>query len=378
MGGREQGYIERAFDSNWLAPLGPNVDLFERKIADRTGSKHVAVFNSGTSAIHLALQVLGVGPGDLVLCQSLTFAASANPVVYLGATPVFVDSESDSWNMDPEMLEQAILSCMDDRMVASQSGEVIPTRKPKAIIPVHIYGMPAKMDQIMAISKKYGIPVIEDAAEALGSSYNGKQCGTWGDIGVVSFNGNKIITTTAGGAMLSNNSGWIEKAKHLGTQAREDYPYYQHAEIGYNYRMSNVLAGMGCGQIEVLGDRIVARRNNYEFYVSQLSDIPGIRFQPEIAGNISNRWLTCILVDSERTGWVSAEDLREALAKENIESRPLWKPMHLQPVYSFAPYFGSGVSDDLFARGLCLPSGSDLTEADLDRIVQVIRRVLGV
>lgn len=224
MSGREQRYIQRAFESNWLAPLGPNVDLFESKIMEVTGAEQVAAFNSGTSAIHLALQVLGVGPGDFVLCQSLTFAASANPVVYLGATPVFVDSERDTWNMDPDMLEQAILRCMDDRLVATQNGDVIPTRKPKAIIPVHIYGMPAKMDQLIAISHKYGIPIIEDAAEALGSSYKGQQCGTFGDIGIVSFNGNKIITTTAGGAMLSNNKVWIDHAKHLGTQARQDYP----------------------------------------------------------------------------------------------------------------------------------------------------------
>jgi len=377
MSGREQGYIQQAFDSNWLAPLGPNVDLFERKISERTGAKHVAAFNSGTSAIHLALKVLGVGPGDFVICQSLTFAASANPVVYLGATPVFVDSEADTWNMDPEMLEKAILSCMDGRLLANQSGDVTATRKPKAIIPVHIYGMPAKMEQIMAIAKKYGIQVIEDAAEALGSSYKGKQCGTLGDIGIVSFNGNKIITTTAGGAMLSNNSSWIEKAKHLGTQAREDYPYYQHAEIGYNYRMSNVLAGMGCGQIEVLGDRICSRRNNFEYYRDQLSDIAGLDFVDEIKGHFSNRWLTCMLLDTEKLG-VSPEDIRAALAKENIESRPLWKPMHLQPVYSFAPYFGTGVSERLFARGLCLPSGSDLTEIDQARIVKIIRTVLGV
>ncbi len=376
MSGREQRYIQRAFESNWLAPLGPNVDLFEAKIMEVTGAEQVAAFNSGTSAIHLALQVLGVGPGDFVLCQSLTFAASANPVVYLGATPVFVDSERDTWNMDPDMLEQAILRCMDDRLVATQNGDVIPTRKPKAIIPVHIYGMPAKMDQLIAISHKYGIPIIEDAAEALGSSYKGQQCGTFGDIGVVSFNGNKIITTTAGGAMLSNNKQWVDHAKHLGTQAREDYPYYQHVEIGYNYRLSNVLAGMGCGQIEVLGDRIASRRSNFDFYRLHLGDILGVSFQSEESGTLSNRWLTCILLDPTKIS-VTADQLRGVLAEQNIESRPLWKPMHLQPVYSFAPYFGNGVSEELFARGLCLPSGSDLTEGQLHRIVGIIRKALG-
>lgn len=364
MGHAEKGFVEEAFTSNWVAPLGPNVDGFEADLSRYTTVAHAAVLSSGTAALHLALMILGVGKGDIVLCQSFTFSASANPVVYLGATPVFIDSETDTWNMDPVFLEKAIKHYMSVG------------KKPKAIIPVHLYGMPAKLDAIMQLAKEYEIPVIEDAAEALGSTYHDKPCGSFGDFGILSFNGNKIITTSGGGALLSAKEEWIEKARFLATQARDPAAHYQHSQIGYNYRMSNVLAGIGRGQMLVLNERVKQRRANYHFYRQALENIPGISFQPELAGSFSNRWLTCILVNPEKTNGLSREDIRLHLEKDNIESRPLWKPMHLQPVFAAAPYFGETVSAKLFDQGLCLPSGSNLLQEDLQRVVSKLKELM--
>lgn len=361
MGGGEQEFVKQAFDSNWVAPLGPNVEGFELDIASFLNSQsHVSVLSSGTAAIHLALIMLGVQPADEVICQSMTFSASANPILYLGATPVFIDSERDTWNMDPLFLEEAI----KDRI---RKG-----KKPKAIIPVHLYGMPAKMDQIMAIAGEYEIPVIEDAAEALGSSINNKKCGTFGEIGVLSFNGNKIITTSGGGALVSKNLAYVKEATFLATQARDPAPHYQHSKIGYNYRLSNISAGIGRGQMEVLPLRIKQRRDNFSYYTKELKDFPGISFLNEPNGYYSNRWLTTILVDAEIAG-VSREDIRLKLETENIESRPLWKPMHLQPIFKDYPFYGSGIAQQLFDDGLCLPSGSNLTGTQLNRVVNCLR-----
>lgn len=364
MGHAEKGFVEDAFTTNWVAPLGPNVDGFEADLSSYTTVPYAAALSSGTAALHLALMILGIGKEDIVLCQSFTFSASANPVVYLGATPVFIDSETDTWNMDPVFLEKAI------------KHYVSIGKKPKAIIPVHLYGMPAKLNAIMQLAKEYEIPVIEDAAEALGSMYQNKPCGSFGDFGILSFNGNKIITTSGGGALLSANNDWIVKARFLATQARDPAPHYQHSHIGYNYRMSNVLAGIGRGQMLVLNERIQQRRNNYEFYVNSLKDIPGIFFQPELSGSFSNRWLTCLLVDPAKTKGVTREDIRLHLEKDNIESRPLWKPMHLQPVFSDAPFVGTNISEELFNQGLCLPSGSNLSEFDLERVAVKIKELL--
>lgn len=360
MSGDEISFINDAFSSNWIAPLGPNVDRFERDICSFTGAGHTAALSSGTAAIHLALIVLGIKPGDEVLCSSFTFAASANPIVYLNANPVFIDSEPVSWNMDAGMLETAIR----DRMKKGS--------RPKAIILVHLYGNPAEMESIMQISEYYGIPVIEDAAEALGSLYRNKHLGTFGTMGILSFNGNKIITTSGGGALLSDREEYIEKARFLSAQARDNAPHYQHTEIGYNYRMSNISAGIGRGQMKVLEDRINKRRENYLYYRNKLASLPGIAFQQEPVNGYSNRWLTSITIDTRESGGVSREDIRLALEEENIESRPLWKPMHLQPVYNGLPYYGSGVSDRLFEQGLCLPSGSNLTGEDLERVTAAI------
>ena len=357
MGQTEKAFVEEAFSTNWVAPLGPNVDGFENDLSTFIGLSNAAALSSGTAALHLALIILDVQKDDIVLCQSFTFSASANPIVYLGATPVFIDSEKDTWNMDPLFLEEAIKYYLSKN------------KKPKAIIPVHLYGMPAKLDEIIRIAKQYDIPIIEDAAEALGSTYHNKACGSFGDMGVLSFNGNKIITTSSGGALLSSKEAWIKKARFLATQARDEAPHYQHSHIGYNYRLSNVLAGIGRGQMLVLHERVIQRRNNFAFYQNSLSDIDGISFQPECKENFSNRWLTCILVDPAKTGGVTREDIRLHLEKENIESRPLWKPMHLQPVFADAPYFGSQVSEKLFEQGLCLPSGSNLLAEDLHRVV---------
>lgn len=356
MGGKEQGYVNEAFATNWVAPLGPLVNGFEDDLANFTGAKAVAALSSGTAALHLALIMLGVKPGDEVICQSMTFSASANPIAYLGATPVFIDSEADTWNMCPKALNEAI----EDRL---KNG-----KKPKAIIPVHLYGMPAKMDEINAIAANYNIPVIEDAAEALGSTLKGKPMGSFGLMGILSFNGNKIITTSGGGALISNEEKYITKARFLATQARDQAPHYQHSEIGYNYRMSNVCAGIGRGQMEVLKQRVQQRRANFEFYKEHLKDIPGISLLDEPEGYRSNRWLTTVLIDPQVTGGITREKIAGRLAEENIESRPLWKPMHLQPVFANAPYYGNGLAESLFIKGLCLPSGSNLKKEDLERI----------
>ncbi len=358
MGGNEEKYVAEAFATNWIAPLGPNVNAFEAAIRSQLGSGvNVAVLNSGTAAIHLGLKILGVSHGDEVLCQSFTFSASANPIAYLGARPVFIDSERETWNMSPMLLRKAI----EDRIVNY--------KKPKAILAVHLYGMPYNVEAIHSIAKEYDIPVLEDSAEALGSLYQGISCGTFGDIGVLSFNGNKIITTSGGGGLVSKNKAHTEKAIFLATQARDEAPHYQHSHIGYNYRMSNVLAGIGRGQMEVLEDRVAARRNNFDFYEKELSAIPSLEFLPEPAGYFSNRWLSCMLTPS----FEYREKIRLALLREEIESRPLWKPLHLQPIFEQELNFLDGTSLDLFHRGLCLPSGSNLTQSDLERIVQIIK-----
>ncbi|HUZ59641.1 MAG TPA: aminotransferase class I/II-fold pyridoxal phosphate-dependent enzyme [Hanamia sp.] len=364
IGESEQKFVKQAFDSNWVAPLGPNVDGFERDLASfLEEDTHVAALSSGTAALHLALILLNVQPGDEVICQSMTFSASANPIRYLGGIPIFIDSEKDTWNMDPVILEKAIIE------------RITKGKKPKAIIPVHLYGMPAKMNAIIAIGEKYDIPVIEDAAEALGSSINKKKCGTFGDMGVLSFNGNKIITTSGGGALVSKNEKYIKEATFLATQARDTAPHYQHSQIGYNYRLSNISAGIGRGQMEVLPERIKQRRYNYTFYEKELKDLPGISFLSEPEGFYSNRWLTTILVDPGKSGGVTREHIRIELEKENIESRPLWKPMHLQPVFKNYPYYGNGIAENLFANGLCLPSGSNLTNEELKRVIKCIMSV---
>ncbi len=354
MGGNEQKYVQEAFDTNWVAPLGPNVNEFEKAIQNYIGqNKFVAALSSGTAAIHLALVLAGVKQNDEVLCQSFTFSASANPIIYQGAKPIFVDSEKETWNMCPFTLEDAIKSSLSKG------------QKPKAIIVVHLYGMPAKMDEIKRIANLYNIFLIEDAAEALGSSYKGQKCGTFGDFGILSFNGNKIITTSGGGALICNDSETKQKAIFLATQARDNAPHYQHSKIGYNYRMSNVVAGIGRGQMEVLDIRINQRRAMHQFYVEIFKNRADIVVLEEPSSNFSsNFWLTTILLES----FEQREHLRLYLEKQNIESRPLWKPMHLQPVFKKYQYFGTGISEELFSRGLCLPSGSNLNNQDKKRI----------
>ncbi len=360
MGEDEFKLVKEAFETNWIAPLGPHVDGFEGDLCQFTGSKQAAALSSGTAGLHLGLVELGVRAGDEVICQSFTFSASANPIAYQGATPIFVDSEADTWNMSPLWLEAAI----KDRIKLG--------KKPKAIIPVHLYGMPAKMNEIMAIANQYDIPVLEDAAEALGSTYYGKACGTFGDIGVLSFNGNKIITTSGGGALISDRADYVHQARFLATQARDNAPHYQHSHIGYNYRMSNVCAGIGRGQMKVLKERVEQRRTNFDFYVNALSHLPGLSFLPEPEGFFSNRWLTTILVDPLKSAGITRESIRLALDAVNIESRPLWKPMHMQPIFTTSPFYGDGTSERLFEQGLCLPSGSNLTNSDLERVVKTI------
>ncbi|WP_370391187.1 DegT/DnrJ/EryC1/StrS family aminotransferase [uncultured Winogradskyella sp.] len=357
MSGNEQFYIKEAFDSNWVAPLGPNVNGFETDIQKYLDNNiEVAALSSGTAALHLALILLGVEKDDEVLCQSKTFSASANPIVYQGATPIFVDSESDTWNICPEQLEYAI----KDRISRG--------KKPKAIIAVHLYGMPYKVNKIREIANRFEIPIIEDSAEAFGSSFNNIKCGTFGDLSILSFNGNKIITTSGGGALVAKSKEVKDKAVFLSTQARDNAPHYQHSEIGYNYRMSNIVAGIGRGQMTVLDSHVSKRRNNYEFYKDVFKNCEEIVFLEEPDGFFSNRWLTCILLPNYKM----REEIRLTLEKDNIESRPLWKPMHSQPVFKDAPSYLNGVSDDLFERGLCLPSGSNLTEPQLERVVSAI------
>lgn len=364
MGGTELNYIHEAFDTNWVAPLGPNVNGFEKDLENYLDNNvHVAGLSAGTAAIHLGLILLNVKAGDEVICQSLTFSASANPILYQGASPIFIDSEKETWNMCPNSLEEAI----KDRIEKE--------KKPKAIIGVHLYGMPYKVDEINAIAKKYDIPVLEDSAEALGSIYKGRKCGTLADISILSFNGNKIITTSGGGALVTHSKEIKDKAIFYATQSRDQAPHYQHSHIGYNYRLSNISAGIGRGQMQVLQERVNQRRNNFEFYKNALSGINGIEFVNEPVGYHSNRWLSTILVHPELSGGVSREDIRLHLEKDNIESRPLWKPMHLQPIFEGAPYYGKRVSEELFERGLCIPSGSNLTEQDLNRIVKKIKEL---
>lgn len=359
MGDKELIHVQEAFATNWIAPLGPHVNGFEQDLRHFLQQDvEVAALSSGTAALHLALVILGVQAGDEVICQSMTFAASANPIVYLGATPVFVDSEAATWNMCPQFLELAIC----DRIRLG--------KKPKAIIVVHLYGMPAQLDEIMRIARHYEIPVIEDAAEALGASLNGRQVGTFGDISIFSFNGNKIITTSGGGALVSSNPDYVHKARFLATQALDPAPHYQHSQIGYNYRMSNVCAGIGRGQMEVLPLRILQRRNNFNFYQRAFSGIPEIQCAAAPGPHYySNHWLTVVLIEGNR---FTREDIRLALTTDNIDCRPLWKPMHLQPVFEGAPYYGYDTAEHLFEKGLCLPSGSNLTVDDLNRVVSRI------
>ena len=364
MSGKEQKYVQEAFDSNWIAPLGPQVNAFEVELCNYVNVKSTAVLSSGTAAIHLALILLGVQVGDEVLVSTFTFSASVNPIVYQKAIPVFIDSEDDTWNMDPVLLEQAI----NDRIKKG--------KKPKSLIFVHLYGMPAKIGEILEIARKYDIPVIEDAAEALGSRYKNQKLGSFGDFGILSFNGNKIITTSGGGALLSNNEQHIKKARFLATQARDDAPHYQHSEIGYNYRMSNVLAGIGRGQLEVIEDRVNKRREINQFYRNLFDGVKGITFLSEPNKEFfSNFWLTTIIIDPEKTGFTNY-DLMDAMAKDNIECRPLWKPMHLQPIFEKYPAYISGVSEHLFNQGICLPSGSNMAEDDLNRIASCLKMML--
>jgi dTDP-4-amino-4,6-dideoxygalactose transaminase len=365
MGGTERNYVTDAFDTNWIAPLGPHVNAFEEVLSNYLSkqgeSLETAVLTSGTAGIHLAMVMLDVKAGDYVICQSFTFCGTTNPIVYQGAIPVMVDSEPETWNMNPEALREAIKDCLAKG------------KKPKAIMPVHLYGMPAKMDEINSIAAEYDIPVVEDAAEALGSTYKGKACGSFGKISILSFNGNKIITTSGGGALVSAHSEYVTKARFLSTQARDNAPHYQHSEIGYNYRMSNVLAGIGRGQMEVLDERVSQRRKNNIRYRDYFNGIDGIEFQNEPNEDyFSNYWLSTILVDPNKTGGITREDIRLSLEAENIEARPLWKPMHMQPVFEGCLFYGDGTAARLFEQGLCLPSGSNLGMNDFERVFAVL------
>ncbi len=365
MGGTEQEWIEKAFNDNWIVPLGPNVDEFESRLEHFLGKGNVVALSAGTAAIHLGLVMLGVGIGDEVICQSFTFAASANPIKYQGATPVFVDSEPETWNMDPTALENAII----DRF--NKTGKY-----PKAIIPVHLYGMPAKMDEINAIANKYSIPIVEDAAEALGSEYKNRNCGTLGNYGALSFNGNKIITTSGGGALICPNEESASRVKFYATQARENKPYYYHKVIGYNYRLSNISAGIGCGQMEVLNHHINRRREIHKIYSDEFAKVDGIEVQQNPSDEFnSNFWLSTILLDCNKIE-KSPNEIRESLNQLNIETRLLWRPMHMQPVYESAPYYGGNIAEKLFDRGLCLPSSSCLTDEEVYRVVNSIKQVI--
>ena len=364
MSGNEIKYVQEAFDTNWVAPLGPNVNNFETELANYLKVSHVAALSSGTAALHLALIILGIKQNDEVLVSSFTFSATVNPIVYQCATPIFIDSEKDTWNMDPNLLEQAI----KDRIAKG--------KKPKAIILVHLYGMPAKIDKLFEIANKYEIPVIEDAAEALGSKYKNKAVGIRGTFGILSFNGNKIITTSGGGALVSNNKEYIEKARFLATQARDDAPHYQHSQIGYNYRMSNIVAGIGRAQLEVIEQRVEQRRDNFKKYSEFFNNYRGINLLKEPDSNYySNYWLTTLSINP-KVSTTNTENIRIALKKENIESRPLWKPMHLQPIFKKYPAYLNGVSENLFNSGLCLPSGSNLSDTDFDRILDTLKKAL--
>ncbi len=364
MSGEEQKFVGEAFETNWVAPVGPHIVAFEEALCAYNGIDHCAVLTSGTAAIHLALIILGVGRDDEVICSSFTFSGSCNPIVYQGATPVFVDSEPDTWNMDPRLLEEAVADRIRRR-----------GKKPSAIILVHLYGMPAKMDELLAIASKYEIPVIEDAAESLGSAYKGKKLGTFGDFGVFSFNGNKIITTSGGGALVSRNGDWIARARFLATQARDPAPHYEHSTLGFNYRMSNICAGIGRGQLGVIDERVAQRRAVFDFYLKHLADESRVRFCAEPEGHFSNRWLTAITL-SDASGSLSLrEKVRLVLEQHNIESRPFWKPMHLQPFFQSCPSYLSGTSERLFLEGLCLPSGSAMDTRQLSRVTDCVKMV---
>ncbi|TKH00646.1 pyridoxal phosphate-dependent aminotransferase [Peribacillus simplex] len=367
MSGKEQEYIKEAFKTNWIAPLGPNVDKFEHELADYAGVRDAAAVSSGTAAIHLALRLLDVEQDDIVFCSSLTFIASANPIVYQGAEPVFIDSEPDTWNMSPIALERAFVDAKSENKL------------PKAVIVVNLYGQSAKMDEIMEICDKYGVPVIEDAAESLGAVYKGKKSGTFGKFGVYSFNGNKIITTSGGGMLISNDVEALKKARFLATQARDLAPHYQHSVSGYNYRMSNILAGVGRAQLEVLDDRVATRRAKFERYVEALGMIEGITFMPEFEGTVHNRWLTTMTINQEKLG-LSPIEVIDALAEENIEARPVWKPLHLQPLFEGAKYYpyetDRSVSEELFETGICLPSGSNMTEEQQERVIKKVIKMV--
>ncbi|MFM6311998.1 MAG: DegT/DnrJ/EryC1/StrS family aminotransferase [Dolichospermum sp.] len=362
IGSQELAFVKQAFDTNWIAPVGPHVDAFEQEFCQITGASYAAAVSSGTAALHLALQLVGVGSGDEVFCSTLTFAATANPIIYLGAKPVFIDSDRISWNMNPELLQEALQK-------RAYFGKL-----PKAVILVHLYGQSADIEPILQACNQYNIPLIEDAAEALGATYKGLSPGTFGRVGIYSFNGNKIITTSGGGMLVSDDDQLVMKAKFLATQARDPAPHYQHSEIGYNYRLSNVLAGIGRGQLQVLNQRIAARQRNFEIYQSALGDLPGIEFMPEANFGYSTRWLTALTVATEAFG-ADREYIRLQLAQQQIEARPVWKPLHLQPVFSECECIGGEVGEDLFVRGLCLPSGSNLTDEDLERVISAIKAI---
>lgn len=364
MGDRELEFVTEAFTTNWIAPVGPHVNAFEQEFGQAIGASHAAAVSSGTAALHLALKLVGVGVGDEVFCSTLTFSASANPIAYLGAKPVFIDSDRISWNMNPQLLHAAL-----DRR--AKVGKL-----PKAVVLVHLYGQSADIDPIVQACQQYDVPIVEDAAEALGATYKGRAPGTSGRVGIFSFNGNKIITTSGGGMLVSEDASIVSKARFLATQARDPAPHYQHSEIGYNYRMSNVLAGIGRGQLLVLQERVAARRRNCEVYQAELGKLPGIEFMPEAPWGQSTRWLTCLTIDPSAFG-ADRETVRLALAEAQIEARPVWKPLHLQPIFADSECFGGEVAEDLFDRGLCLPSGSNLSDEDLDRVIQAIKQVFG-
>ncbi|MEW4264781.1 aminotransferase class I/II-fold pyridoxal phosphate-dependent enzyme [Priestia megaterium] len=367
MSGDEQGYIHEAFESNWIAPLGPNVDGFEKEIASYVGVSEAVAVSSGTAAIHLALSLLGVTKGDTVFCSTLTFIASANPIIYQGAEPIFIDSEPETWNMSPQALKRALQD-------ASIQGIL-----PKAVIVVNLYGQSAKMDEILSLCNQYNIPVIEDAAESLGSTYKGKASGTFGKFGVYSFNGNKIITTSGGGMLVSNDVAALQQARFLATQARDSAPHYQHSQLGYNYRMSNILAGVGRAQLQVLENRVEARRQIFGRYYQELAGFPGITFMPELSNTKTNRWLTVLTINEKEAG-ISAAQLVQAFTDQNIEARPVWKPLHMQPLFQGARYYPHSENDDvaqqLFQTGICLPSGSNMTEDDQNRVIQCLKKAL--
>ncbi|MEL6909593.1 MAG: aminotransferase class I/II-fold pyridoxal phosphate-dependent enzyme [Cyanobacteria bacterium J06598_4] len=362
MGEQELKFVQEAFDTNWIAPVGPHIDAFEQEFAQVVGSSHAAALSSGTAALHLALKLAGVEPGDEVFCSTFTFIASVSPITYLGAKPVFIDSDRISWNMDPELLATAL--AQRDRL----------GKLPKALVVVHLYGQSADLEPIAQVCDRYGVALIEDAAEALGASYKNTSPGTWGMAGIFSFNGNKIITTSGGGMLVSPDPELINQAKFLATQARDTQPHYEHSEIGFNYRLSNICAGIGRGQLLVLADRVAARRRNFAYYQDSLGDLPGVEFMPEASFGTCTRWLSCLTFDPQ-LGGIEREEIRLKLLEQQIETRPVWKPMHLQPVFCDRECFNNGVAEDLFAQGLCLPSGSNLTDQDLERVVTEIRRL---